>query len=228
MLVAYFDETYKEGKEHALVALVLPADQISELEKGLNSVIAKAKRQHDLPEDIELHGYELSGGEGDWSNLAPRARVRIYQEAIEVIASISGAAICHGSVDLQSRSPRDAHRWALTFALECVNGYAHGQGQNVIGICDDVGNKLVYQRMYDYARRYGTEGRYKNTLQSFTDGLHFTPSSYSRPVQAVDLVAYVYRKNVLFPFKDPRAKKAMTGMYDSLKTLWTAGCHRTW
>lgn len=207
---------------------MLPADQISQLEEGLNSVVTKAKRQHDLPDDIELHGYELSGGEGDWSVLAPRARVRIYQEAINVIASISGAVLCRGSVDLRYRSPRDAHMWALTFALECVNAYAHSQRQSVIGICDDVGNKLVYQQMYDYARRYGTQGRYKNTLRSFTDGLHFTPSSYSRPVQAVDLVAYVYRKNVIFPFKDPRASKTMNGMYDTLRPLWAAGSHRTW
>lgn len=207
---------------------MLPADQISVLESGLNKVVEKAKRQHDLPDEIELHGYALSGGEDGWNDLSPRARVRIYHEAIRTIASIPGAAICHGSVDLKSKSPRDAHQWALTFALECVNGCAQRQGQNVIGICDDVGNKLVYQRMYDYARKRGTNGRYKNTLRAFTDGLHFTPSSYSRLVQAVDLVAYVYRKNKILSFPDPRANRAMANMFEELQPLWAEGGHRTW
>lgn len=228
MLVAYLDETYLKNKEHALIALVLPADKIAELEAKLDQVVEKAQRQHDLADDLELHGYELYGGTGCWEGLAPRARLRIYQDAIDAIASIDGAAVCHGSVDLSLRAPKDAHMWALTIALERVSGCAHQQGQKVVGICDDVGNKVVYQRMYAYSRKHGTPGPRENRLVSFTDGLHFTPSCYSRPVQAVDLVAYVYRRTKINPHPDPRAHKAMTDMYKTLDPLWLRGSHRKW
>lgn len=228
MLVAYLDETYARDKEHALVALVLPADRIGELEAKLDDVVGKARRQHNCPDEIELHGYELSGGEGKWEGIAPRARVRIYQDAIDAIVSVEGAAVCHGSVDLRVKAPGDAHRWALTFALEQVNDYAAYNDERVIGICDDVGNKSTYQRMYARARKFGTPGRFGSTLPKFSDGLHFTPSCYSRLVQAVDLVAYVYRRSQFLPFSDARANKAMADMFATMQPLWQRGFHRKW
>lgn len=228
MFVAYFDETYARDTQHAVVALVIPADRLSELERKLDSVARKAHRQHGCDEDIELHGYELSGGEGKWAGLPPRARIRIYQDAINAIASIQGAAICHGAVDLASKTPGDAHLWALTFALEQVDRFVLAENQNVLGICDDVGNKLTYQRMFAISRKHGTVGRNGSRLGTFTDGLHFTPSCYSRQVQAVDLVAYVFRRAVFLPFKDPRAKKTMEGMFATLRPLWDRGRHRKW
>lgn len=228
MLVAYLDETYAKDKEHALVALVLPADKIGELEAKLDAVVEKAQRQHNCPDGIELHGYELSGGEGKWKGIPPRARVRIYQEAIDAIVSVDDVVVCHGSVDLRFRAPGDAHVWALTFALEQVNGYATHNSERVIGICDDVGNKSTYQGMYAHARKHGTGGRYGSTLPKFSDGLHFTPSCYSRLVQAVDLVAYVYRRSQFVPFADERANKAMADMFATMQPIWQRGFHRKW
>ena len=137
-------------------------------------------------------------------------------------------AVCHGSVDLRFRAPGDAHRWALTFALEQVNGYATHNSERVIGICDDVGNKSTYQGMYAHARKHGTGGRYGSTLPKFSDGLHFTPSCYSRLVQAVDLVAYVYRRSQFVPFADERANKAMADMFATMQPIWQRGFHRKW
>lgn len=228
MLVAYLDETYLKGKEHALVSLVLPAEKIAELERKLDAVVEKAQRQHNCPEEIELHGYELSGGEGKWAGIPPRARVRIYQDAIDAIVSVESAAVCHGSVDLANRDPGDAHHWALTIALEQVNAYARKNNERVVGICDDVGNKSTYQRMYAKARKHRTEGMYGSSLPSFVDGLHFTPSCYSRMVQAVDLVAYVYRRSQFVPFDDARANIAMSDMFDAMKPMWELGLHRKW
>lgn len=229
MLVAYLDETYLKNVEHALVALVLPVDKIPELESKLDAVVAKAVRQHDgLPESIELHGYELSGGENAWSELEPRARVRIYKEAIEAITSVDGTAFCRGSVNLTLHSPGDAHEWALKIALECVNSVAGRTEERVVGICDDVGNKSVYQNMYAHARRYGTGGLYQNNLDNFTDGLHFTPSCYSRPVQAVDLVSYVYRRTNMTKFRDERAQKVMADFWNAMEPMRLRGAARTW
>ncbi|MEJ6019859.1 DUF3800 domain-containing protein [Corynebacterium sp. H113] len=230
MLVAYLDETYLKGVEHALIALVLPASKISQLERDLNAVVEKACAQHSgIEESAELHGYELSSGEQSWESLkSPRTRARIYKEAVTVISSVEGAAFCRGSVDLASKKPDDPHKWALTIALECVDNYASRTGDAVIGICDDVGNKSIYQAMYADARKNGTGGHYPKNLDAFTDGLHFTPSCHSRPIQAVDMLAYVYRRTHIKKFGDERAAKVMNECWDIMQPLRDAGFYRTW
>lgn len=229
MLVAYLDETYLKNKEHALIAFVVPANEIHCLETDLNALVAKARKQHDgLPENVELHGYELSGGENDWENIPPRARSRIYKEAIDLITQVDGAFMCRGSVDLATRSPGDAHEWALKIALECVNSASGKRSEKVIGICDDVGNKSVYQSMYAHARVHGTGGRFPQYLENFTDGLHFTPSCHSRLVQAVDLLSYVYRRKKINPFNDPRARNVIDDCWARMLPLIAEGNARTW
>src|SRR5699024_6023699 len=190
--MAYIDETYEKNIEHSLIALLVPAEQIGPLEKALDAVVSKAVSQHpEVPANAELHGYELNGGSEDWAALkkSPRARIRIYREALAAIAGIEGLAVCRGAVDLKHRAPNDPHKWALTISLERVDAFAQKDDERVIGICDDIGNKLVYQRYFQECRANGTPGYYPKKLESFTDGLHFTPSCFSRPVQAVDMLS---------------------------------------
>ena len=136
MYLAYFDETYSKKNdenstgEHAIIALVIPADKMSDLESALDGVVAKARKQHpEIPLYAELHAYELNSGVGSWKALKrkPRPRVRIYQDAISAIARIDGLFVCRGSVDLTKRFCEDPHRWALTFALEHVNYCVRGE-----------------------------------------------------------------------------------------------------
>lgn len=136
--------------------------------------------------------------------------------------------MCRGSVNLADHGPLDAHEWALKIALECVNGVARNADQAVIGICDDVGNKEIYQAMYSYARKHGTGGRYPSRLPQFTDGLHFTPSEFSRPVQAADMLSSVYRRKNITPFRDPRAAKVIEEFWELMHPLRYAGFCRTW
>lgn len=231
MYLAYLDETYRKDREHAVLALVIPAGSVVTLEKLLDGVVCKAHQQHEgVPVGAELHGYELNAGSGDWASLksSPRARVRIFRAAIEAIVSIEGARLCRGSVDLRSRNPADAHEWALTFALERVNASAGSADAHVLGICDDVGNKSVYQNMYADARQNGTGGHYPNKLERFVDGLHFTPSCHSRPVQAVDMLSYVYRKKHIAPPVDPRSKEVYDELWEKVVPLADRGTHRKW
>lgn len=97
-----------------------------------------------------------------------------------------------------------------------------------MGICDDVQNKSVYQDMYAHARRHGTMGRFPSRLSAFTDGLHFTPSHHSRMVQAIDLISYVYRRNHIIKFTDPRAEKSFVGLWNDVEPLFRNGARRTW
>ena len=229
MLIAYFDETYKSNAEHAIVALVLPVDAVGKLEAKLDQVMTKASEESEgLQPDTELHGYELAGGEKAWKSVPIRLRHWVYERALQEIASIEDVAFCRGSVNLATKHPKDEHYWALTIALEQVNSYAICCEDRVIGICDDVTNKVAYQKMFAKARRNGTDGWYGSKLESFVDGLHFTPSCFSRMVQAADLLTYVYRRKHILPYKDERAIKANDKLWDLIQPLEDRGCSRTW
>ena len=229
MLIAYIDETYSLNVEHAVIALVLPVNAIGELEVKLDSIVDEAARRHDMLSDAtELHGYEIASGEKSWKGVPLRLRMWVYANALREIATIEGAALCRGSVDLAKRSPNDSHYWALTFALEQVDRYAHSLDEQVIAICDDVGNKDIYQTMYAIARRKGTDGLYKSKLSQFVDGLHFTPSHFSRLVQAADLLTYVYRRKHILTYEDPRAVKANDMLWETIQSLDDKGWSRLW
>ena len=62
MYLAYFDETYSKKNdenstsEHTIIALVIPADKMSDLESALDGVVAKVRKQHpEIPLYAELH-----------------------------------------------------------------------------------------------------------------------------------------------------------------------------
>lgn len=239
MYLAYFDETYSKKNdenstgEHTIIALAIPADKMSDLESALDGVVAKARKQHpEIPLYAELHAYELNSGVGSWKALKgkPRPRVRIYQDAISAIARIDGLFVCRGSVDLTKHFCKDPHQWALTFALEHVNYCVSERKDNVIGICDDIPNKLIYQRYFQQFRTEGTQNRFSpdDKLESFVDALHFSPSKFSRPIQAVDLLAYVYRRVHLEPPKDKRSRTVYDNLWKEIEPLFKRGSSRTW
>ena len=229
MLIAYFDETYKSNAEHAIVSLVLPVDAVGELEAKLDQIMVKASKEHDgLDFDTELHGYELASNEKSWKGVPIWLRQWVYKKALQEIASIEGAAFCRGSINLATKHPKDEHYWALTIALEQVNSYAAHCNDKVIGICDDVTNKVAYQKMFAGARRNGTNGLYGSKLEHFVDGLHFTPSCFSRMVQAADLLTYVYRRKHIVPYKDERAIKANDMLWGLIQPLEDRRFSRTW
>ncbi len=214
--------------EHAVVALVLPVQKLDVLESRLDEVMAKAVSYHQqLVPTAELHGYEIASGEESWEGVPIRARLRTYRRALREIVGVEGVAMCRGSVNLSNKNPADGHAWALTIALEQVNQLAQSLDEHVIGICDDVGNKAKYQQMYADARRNGTGGYYPSCLERFVDGLHFTPSCHSRLVQAVDLLTYVYRRQFMVPYQNPKAAKTNEQLWQLIHPVVSYYC-RTW
>lgn len=208
---------------------MLPADAIGKLEAKLDEIAAEAARKHDrLSDATELHGYEVASGEESWKGVPLRLHMWVYTNALQEIAAIEGAALCRGSINLAKRCPKDSHYWALTLALKQVDRYAHSLGEQVIAICDDVGNKDIYQTMYAIARRNGTDGLYKSKLSQFVGVLLFTPSHFSRLVQAADLLPYVYRRKHILAYEDQRAVKVNHRLWEMIQLLDTKGRSRFW
>lgn len=217
--LAYIDETYNKQR-FWVVALVIPAEQAKSIEAGLDQlVIEMANRFDQVSPSAELHGYELSGGSGDWEPLhaMPKARFDLYQRAIELICESPGVYVIRGGVDLTKvgwGEHNDPHDWALRFLVEKID---RTFTPPVMAICDDVGQKDKYRKSFSAYKRNGTGGNRPCYLESFVDALHYVPSHYSRLVQAVDLVAYAYRRATFEKPRHPRPAAFFASQWERLE-----------
>ncbi|MGN2640954.1 DUF3800 domain-containing protein [Nocardia takedensis] len=235
MLLAYIDETYKRGNEFWVSALVCPGDAVPAITAALDAVVARAVAKFSvLSEDAELHGYELDAGSGHWAPLKTmaRARVGVYQEAIQTIASFDELAWFRGGMierklGWNETNGGNPHEWALKFLLERVNSHADKAGEPVLCICDEVPNRDIYRRHLQDYRRYGTGGYASSKLSRIADTLHFAPSCHSRMVQAADMVTYVLNRN-RHPPTHPRSKAFYEGLWTTLHDLRYRGASRHW
>ncbi len=233
MLLAYIDETYRRGEEFWVSALVCPADSIPVIAAKLDDVVKRAVAKFPvLSKDAELHGYEVDAGSGHWEplKLMARARVGIYQDAVETIASFDDLAWFQGGI-IESkvgwRDSNDPHEWALKFLLERVDKYANSHDQHVLCICDEVQNRDIYRKKLQYYRKYGTGGYKPSMLPRIADTLHFAPSCHSRMVQAVDMVTYVLNRH-RHPAEHEKTRAFYADLWDGLKDLRDRGASHHW
>lgn len=232
VLLAYIDETYRAGEEFWVSALVCPGDSIHTISTGLDAIVTDAVRKFGVPDDAELHGYDLTSGTNHWSLMKPmmRARIGVYQDAINVIRTVPEMAWFRAGLNerrLSWSEDNDPHDWALKFLLERLNRKAHAEDQYMLCICDDVQNRDVYRKKLQHYRVNGTGGASSSHLERIADTLHFAPSCHSRMVQAVDMVTYVLNKQ-RFPPENAKARVAWDGLWDVLEPLRGRGRQRLW
>ncbi|WBB73175.1 DUF3800 domain-containing protein [Micromonospora sp. WMMD1128] len=197
MLLGYLDESYS-ADWYYMAALLCDGTGAQAITTALDDVIIKAVKSHGVAEDAELHGYELFQGEGWWQDLAPRARLGVYNDAFQAIGQHARAIILRGvhSAGLRQRylTPEPPHSIVLLHLLERIDDYARSQGEHVLVIADEVGEQAKHRSDMAMYRRSGTWGYRAKRLTQIVDTLHFAPSSASRLVQAIDLVTFLYRR----------------------------------
>lgn len=233
MLLAYIDETYRPGKEFWVSALVCPADSIPAIAAALDDVVERSVAKFpEVKEDAELHGYELDAGSGHWEPLKKKARARVgvYRDAVETIASFDDFAWFRGGL-IESKvdwhDSNDPHEWSLKFLLERINRYAKNNDQHVLCICDEVHNRDIYREKLQHYRKHGTGGYNPSRLPRIADTLHFAPSCHSRMVQAVDMVTYVLNRN-RHPAEHEKTREFYADLWDVLEDLRDRGASHHW
>jgi hypothetical protein len=232
VLLAYIDETYRRGEEFWISALVCPGDSIHAISTGLDAVVADAVKKFGVPEDAELHGYELADGSGHWAVMKQmmRARISVYEDTIDVIRSAPDLAWFRAAL-IERRvnwgDDNDPHDWALKFLLELINSRAAARDEYALCICDDVQNRDVYRKKLQHYRTYGTGGTQSTKLGRIADTLHFAPSCHSRMVQAVDMATYVLNKR-RFPPANEKSRAVYEKFWDALEPIRDRGGQRFW
>jgi hypothetical protein len=219
MILAATDESSCKDC-HYVGAILCPETEERSLTAALDEVVRQAKDSYPaLGDDVELHGYDLVSGKGDWQPLKTelRARIGVYDKAIQAIADHDVAIILRG-VDVPRLNKRygdwadDPHLVTTQHMLEKIDIYAKAREERVLVLADEpgqVGHQLRLRADLSTYRQRPTPGYLARKLTCIVDTIYFAPSSASRLLQAADLVVYMHHKIVTSgPTTDERAVRA--------------------
>jgi hypothetical protein len=216
VLLAYVDESYSSDWYY-MAAMLCDGPGAQASTAALDAVVVKAVKAFDVPEDAELHGYELFNGSGWWKGVPVRARIGVYNEAFAAIGAHCAALVLRGmNVAGQRRryaDPNPPHQVVLQHPLERIDEHAVDEDEHVLVIADEVGEQSKHRSDLNGYLRYGTHGYRGRRLTRIVDTMHFAPSSASRLVQAIDLVVFLYRRIQTHTETDARATRANTALW---------------
>lgn len=229
MLLCFVDESFK-GDFYGFAGVV--ADEITtyELTANLNSLMRQVSVNWGIPASAELHGHEIFQGKGEWSKLPIRAQVKVYSDAIRMICA-ANVGILIRAVDrgrLTARQARENYpvnfppeQVCFQHILQRANTLAIKHKQYALMIADERGDRERHRERFAMYQTVGTPGVYMHTkLDRLLDTVHFAPSHHSRMLQAADLIAFLFRRVSTVNETDPRAEKAVGGMWG---TIWESG-----
>jgi len=223
VLYAYIDESYIEGQVYLVGALVLTRNQVDSVTFGLEEVLWRTNHSHpEIPLDIEFHGQQLFQRSDEWAVLRQRAadgRVvdraklgySIYRRAVGKVARTGGKWFIAGvrrPDRIPARYPIDPwppHAIALQFCLERVSDYAASIGERVCVIADNVQNQALHEaHMRVFQDRGRTMGWVPRDINQIDRGFQWVDSREHRPIQACDLLTYIYLRRRFVTGSHPR------------------------
>ncbi|MGH3898027.1 MAG: DUF3800 domain-containing protein [Pseudonocardiaceae bacterium] len=223
----YVDESYCKVCYY-IVAFLVPDNEVQALTIALDTVVNQATNSYDaISPTAELHGYDLFQGKGDWEPIKsmPRARIGVYDQALRAIAKHDVTVIIRGVLtqrlcDRYGDRAWHPHAIALAHLLERCDEYL--EGVNDLGlIADEPGQADQRPKYRADLRRYqevGTSGYRRRRITRIVDTLHFAPSSASRLVQAVDLIAFLYHRIMTTSeAADARAVRANAALWQRIE-----------
>src|SRR5690625_2356096 len=121
VILGYLDESFSSDWYY-MAALLCDGPGVQALGTEPDAVVTEAVKEFDVPEDAELHGYELFQGKNWWTDVPTRVRLSVYNQAFEAIARHCGAILLRGvhSAGLRERytKPDPPHSVVLMHLLE--------------------------------------------------------------------------------------------------------------
>ena len=222
MLLTYVDESFTDDW-YTMAALLVDGPAAAALTVQLDQVAADAARAYGLSAgpEVELHGHEIFHAAKSWKGVPPRARIGVFDDVVEAVAAQPVRIIARGMdvVGQKARypTPEAPHSVVLKHLLERVDECATAIDDYALVIADEVDGQAKHRADFFTYREAGTSGYRNRRLTRIVDTLHFAPSQASRLVQAVDVVAFLYRRTFTHQETDARARKAKIGMWKRLE-----------
>lgn len=166
------------------------------------AIRSRTAASFDLPKDVEFHGHELMGGQGEWSPLRGKhkAAQSIYRAVLQAAESDDLKYVFTG-VDVRRlharyRYPYPPHVVALTLLLEAIDDRVAVCSQDQCIVVADRNDDMetASARFFSLFQREGTWG-YKHTKLSRIDPpLNFADSRLCNELQLADMALYVWQR----------------------------------
>lgn len=225
MLHAFIDESYTDDRYY-LAAVIVPEESLYLLEEALQFTMAYAGT-FGIAETTEFHAHSLMSGRDGWEPIAAqvRSKIAIYQRFLDELAGLPAAMIIRGvdvrRLNARYRYPDPPHQVALQHLLEQIDSYAKTHGEQVHVVADEVPEQKDHAARMLWYQAVGTPGYLSSHLTSITGNLEFLDSKHSAGLQAADAAAYVYRRYDAHTETNPKVRKAVVKLWDSLAPIRT-------
>lgn len=213
----YIDETGSVGKGAAkqpyltLAAVLTPEDQVQPLAQAMREVTLEHLGW--VPSDFELHGHQIWGGTGWWSEKQPPELIATFEEVINLLDRLK-LTIVHSSInkaELHAKydglADANAYLLALQFLLEKID--ASGTTKRIVIADEAKEHQLRAVKMVAEMQEWGRGEVPGKTLTTVIDSLHYVQSNASYGVQMADLVAFILQRSNRKNEKHPDAAAAL-------------------
>lgn len=244
MWLAYIDESGNTGRKlddpdqpmHWMVSVLVPEDRAIALSLAMDGVVTSVPGR---PRDTELHGNELFSGDGAWSKVAPAERVRVYEQALSLLAQ-HDCVVAHSSIDKTKLTGSNSvatspHVMAFQFLIEKLNAFVRRNQDplrnRVLLVADETDEHGAFQieLVREMQRSFGGVGL-GGALTNVVDTVHFVDSRTNRGVQLADLVAYALSRSRRKRQTENRTMgdDALISMYDTHVSPLVRTYRSTW
>lgn len=235
MLLAYVDESNR-GNFYGFAALVADEHATKSLTADLNAIVQQASIDFGIPATTEIHAHPLFHGSEGWALVPPRARVAIYRQIIEAICRHDVLFILRHVDSKRLLQRQESRRYPVRFPaeqvcfqhiLQRVDRVAQARDTHALLIADNRSDRERHRERFATYQTEGTPGAYMyTTLDRLLDTVHFAPSHQSRMLQAADMLAFTYRRQLTVTERDARAERAMREIWGIIlksKCIYEAG-----
>lgn len=216
--IAYIDESYNQHQSfYYMGAAIADASVWETVSDKMDQVRSRTVVNFDLPEDVEFHGHELMGGQGEWSPLRGkhRAAQAIYRAVLEAADSPDLKYVFTGvdvrRLNARYRYPYPPHVVALTLLLEAIDDRvtvcSKDQCIVVADRNDDMENASA--RFFELFQQQGTWGYKQSKLSRIDPPLNFADSRQCNELQIADMALYMWqRREIVGTESSPSAQHA--------------------
>jgi hypothetical protein len=210
-------------------------DAIKALTANLNRIVWQASVDYGLPRTTELHAHPVFHGKDEWAAVPTRARVGIFIKTIDAIVAEDVTILLRWVHETRLKARQARENYPVHFPPEQVcfqhilqraNRVAENHGTHALIIADNRGDRERHRERFATYQTEGTPGVYmRTTLDRLLDTVHFAPSHQSRMLQAVDMIAFVYRRFLTVTESDARAAETMRKLFDAIASRsFEEGC----
>ncbi len=227
MRLIYLDESARDDRFYFFGALIVDAEAVRAIEKGVNEVAALLERHvPGFDQSTEFHAVDMFHGSGAWRRVPVAWRVKACDLTAKVIARSSAKFVFRG-VDTRAqreryRSPFPPHLLTLAHTLQEVdNRIANLDRVEQVGLvlADEHHTAPGARRSFRNFKIDSVPGYTTRRVTRIADTIYFGPSHESRLLQASDLATYFLNRDMTVETRDERSKRAIAKIVTNIRSV---------